>query len=146
MNNLLNNKKFLVALLVAFILLLVVIITIGVTKKQPEPNDTAIVPASGLVDPEDKLLNNVTASDFSYIQDRFMEFLESQNIDISSEVTIVSVEPPYREQGPVKIMVNIPAINEQNMEVLVDYYTEPDPTFSIPSKNYSISLYGNSTD
>lgn len=146
MNNLLNNKKFLIALLVGFALLLVVIIIVGFTKKDVEPNDTAIVPTSGLIDPEDKLLNNLTASDFAFIQDRFMEYLENQNKDISSEVTVVSVEPPYREQGPVKIVVNIPALNEQNLQVLVDYYTEPDPTFSIPSRNYSVSLYGNSTD
>lgn len=140
----LKNRK--TQLLVAIVLIIFVFVLALILVNRGTPvskvNDAGGPPVSGLVDTDNALLNVTTQSDFIAIQNRTMDYLAKQGAQTSVKVVVSDVEPPVRDGSILKFNISIPELNQKNIAVEVDYAGDPEPTFSIPSKQFKMPLLG----
>jgi hypothetical protein len=140
----LKDNKIKLFLVVALVIIICAITFLMVNRGTPTSkiNDAGGPPVSGLIDQDNSLLNVTTPSDFIAIQKRVMDYLTLQKANPSLKVVISDVEPPIRDGNILKFNITVAEINQKNVGVEIDYTADPAPTFSIPSKNFTLPLVG----
>lgn len=137
-----KNKRLLIIIAIVIAMLIALIVVLFMQKNNTEQPVNFGEDISGLIDPENQLYNALTKEDFINFQDRLMDYFESKNLPRSSKITIKSVTTPFREPGPVVIIAEIPTISNDDVEIKVDYYADPEATLSIPGQNFTTPLSG----
>ena len=137
-----SRKKLFIILALLFITILGVFIIIFINKQnEPKPDNLNESPISGLIDTDDMVLNAVTTETFFDIQRNLMLFGDKEYGNPSTKFVVKKVVDTPRSQKPLLIYVDIPEHNEKDVEIQIDYYSDPQ-NFSIPSKNFSEPLGG----
>jgi hypothetical protein len=142
-----NKMRFLTKRNTAIGLVLLVVIisgffTIHKQQNSSQINDSGGDPVSGLVDPNDALLNVSTIDDFINIKNRLMDYLKDQGAAVSLKVIISEVNPPDFDSSVLKFKIEVPELKQKDIVVEIDYAATPEPTISIPSKNFKTALTG----
>ncbi len=138
----LRNRKVIIIIIVSIVVVVGLILFANRGSSTDKINDAGGPPVSGLVDPDNQLLNVTTSSDFVNIQNRISDYLVFQNAKISLKVVISDVQTPDQSSSILKFNISIPDLNQKDVGVEVDYAGNPEPTFSIPSKQFTTPITG----
>ncbi len=119
----------------------IIIFSIISKQNQPKPDNLNETPISGLVDTDDMVLKAVTTDTFFDIQQNLMLFADREYNNPSTKFVVKKIVDTPRSQKPLLIYVDIPDHDEKDVEIQINYYSDPQ-MFSIPSKNFSEPLGG----
>lgn len=138
-----NKKQLIVIFMSVFLVVLMIIFwNIFTSKNQTKSNDNGGPPTSGLIDPKGELLKSSTTKDYYVFQDRIIDYLLSIKTEPSAKVVVTSVTTYERDGTKIDFIVDIPSQNIKGLKININYVEDPYATFNIPSKNYSVALYG----
>lgn len=136
----LNYKKIIFFSLLVFFVLLAYM---SITKINGSQSSVFFesTPAKNIIinDKDNTLYNSTTPKDYMAFQDRLRDFITYTDGDISTSVNIKSVDVPFRDGSTTTVIVDIPSLKISGLKIFFDYDTN---TFSIPSQNYTVPLYG----
>jgi hypothetical protein len=142
----LESKLFKIFVTVSLVIIFIIAVSTTIAKINTvgaNPTiDSRNAYSINLIDKDKTLYSSTAPDDFKAIQDRLKDYITYQDGIPTTEVDVQKVDYPIRDGSVTTITLDIPSLNQKGLVVTFDSAAQPFAIFSVPSKSYTVPLYG----